>query len=224
MTFKEAYERTGRILNVSVIPYDTNSPTKLLSYVTAPDCVIYSAVIASAAVPGILNPVVLLIKRKDGSIAPWEFQGKHKDGSLRSDIPLHSLHLLYNVNFSIASQVNPHIHLFHFAARGSVGRPVSHRGGKGWRGGFLLSSAEQYLKLELTKNFRVLRDLELLPEFAGQNWSAVFLQKFEGNVTIFPKSRILDWLHLLDDPDRIELARMIKVGQSVTWPKVSFYF
>jgi hypothetical protein len=25
----------------------------------------------------------------------------------------------------------------------------------GWRGGFLLSAAEQYLKLELTKNFRV---------------------------------------------------------------------
>lgn len=60
MTFKEAYERTGRILNisgesslprcgrelnklVSVIPYDTHSPTKLLNYLTAPDCVIYTA-------------------------------------------------------------------------------------------------------------------------------------------------------------------------------------
>ena len=30
------------------------------------------------------------------------------------------------------------------------------------------------------QNFRVIRDLELMPEFAGQNWSAVFLQKFEG--------------------------------------------
>lgn len=43
MTFREAYERTGRILNVSVIPYDTHSPTKLLNYLTAPDCVIYTA-------------------------------------------------------------------------------------------------------------------------------------------------------------------------------------
>lgn len=85
----------------------------------------------------------------------WEFQGKHKDGSLRVDIPLHSLHLLYNVNFSVVSQVNPHIHLFHFAPRGAPGRPVSHRKGKGWRGGFLLSAAEQFLKIELTKNFRV---------------------------------------------------------------------
>ncbi|KAM0745772.1 patatin-domain-containing protein [Meredithblackwellia eburnea MCA 4105] len=220
MTFKEAYERTGKILNVSVIPYDTHSPTKLLNYLTAPDCVIYTAVIASAAVPGILNPVCLLTKDRDGKVHPWEFQGKHKDGSLRVDIPLQALHLLYNVNFSIVSQVNPHIHLFHFAPRGAPGRPVSHRSGKGWRGGFFLSAAEQFLKLELTKNFRVIRDLELLPELGGQNWSAVFLQKFEGTVTVWPKSRLLDWVHILTDPDRDELSRMIRVGQAVTWPKI----
>ncbi|GAA5927972.1 hypothetical protein JCM3775_002778 [Rhodotorula graminis] len=220
MTFREAFERTGRILNVSVIPSDTHSPTKLLNYLSAPDCVIYTAVIASAAVPGILNPVVLLTKDKDGKLHPWEFQGKHKDGSLRVDIPLQALHMLYNVNFSIVSQVNPHIHLFHFAPRGSPGRPVSHRQGRGWRGGFLLAAAEGYCKIELVKWFRVIRDLELMPELAGQNWSGVFLQKFEGSVTIWPKSRFSDWFRLLTDPDRDELARMIRVGQRVTWPKI----
>lgn len=29
-----------------------------------------------------------------------------------------------------------------------------------------------------------------------------------------------DWLRILSDPDREELARMINVGQLVTWPKV----
>lgn len=53
LTFKEAYERTGRIFNVSVIPYDPHSPPKLLNYLTAPDCVIWSAVLASAAIPGV---------------------------------------------------------------------------------------------------------------------------------------------------------------------------
>ncbi|TNY17939.1 acyl transferase/acyl hydrolase/lysophospholipase [Rhodotorula diobovata] len=220
MTFREAFERTGRILNVSVIPSDTHSPTKLLNYLSAPDCVIYTAVIASAAVPGIINPVVLLTKDKEGKLHPWEFQGKHKDGSLRVDIPLQALHLLYNVNFSIVSQVNPHIHLFHFAPRGSPGRPVSHRQGRGWRGGFLLAAAEGYCKIELVKWFRVIRDLELMPELGGQNWSGVFLQKFEGSVTIWPKSRFKDWFRLLTDPDRDELARMIRVGQRVTWPKI----
>lgn len=31
---------------------------------------------------------------------------------------------------------------------------------KGWRGGFILSAAEQFLKLELTKNFKVCPLLE----------------------------------------------------------------
>ena len=53
LTFKEAYEKTGRIFNVSVIPYDPHSPPKLLNYMTAPDCVIWSAVLASAAIPGV---------------------------------------------------------------------------------------------------------------------------------------------------------------------------
>ncbi|BGO93196.1 hypothetical protein NBRC10512_007551 [Rhodotorula toruloides] len=220
MTFKEAFERTGRILNVSVIPADTHSPTKLLNYLTAPDCVIYSAVIASAAVPGIINPVVLMTKGKDGKLRPHDFSQLHKDGSLRVDIPLQDLHLLYNVNFSVVSQVNPHIHLFNFASRGSPGRPVSHRRGRGWRGGWFLSAAEHYLKIEMLKWFRVIRDLELLPELGNQNWSNVFLQKFEGSVTIWPKSRIADWPRILTDPDRNELARMIRVGQQVTWPKI----
>lgn len=43
LTFREAYERTGRILNISVIPYDPHSPPKVLNYITAPDCVIWSA-------------------------------------------------------------------------------------------------------------------------------------------------------------------------------------
>lgn len=66
-------------------------------------------------------------------------------------------------------------------------------------GGFLLSAAEQFLKHELTKNFKVgyklarrydanllsqvIRDLELMPQLLGQDWSSVFLQKFEGSVT-----------------------------------------
>jgi hypothetical protein len=47
----------------------------------------------------------------------------------------------------------------------------------------VLSAAEQWLKLELTKNFKLIRDLELLPTLLGQDWSSVFLQRFEGSVT-----------------------------------------
>lgn len=104
-TFREAYERTGRILNVSCVPSDPHSPTILTNYLTSPDCIIWSAVIASAAVPGILNPVVLMKKNRDGSLGPYSFGHKWKDGSLRTDIPITALNLHFNVNFTIVSQV-----------------------------------------------------------------------------------------------------------------------
>ncbi|KAF9428365.1 hypothetical protein BGZ94_002627 [Podila epigama] len=196
LTFLEAYERTGRILNISVIPYDPHSPPKLLNYLTTPDCVVWSAVIASAAIPGILNPVVLMRKRADGSLVPFSYGGRgFKD-------------------------VNPHVHLFFYAARGSVGRPVSHLYGEGWRGGFLAASIEQFLKLDLSKWLKVLRDLELLPRFMNQDWSWIWLQKFDGHVTILPKSGFSDWLHLLTDPDENRMLHCLTVGERQTFPKL----
>ncbi|KAF9921859.1 hypothetical protein FBU30_008079 [Linnemannia zychae] len=221
LTFLEAYERTGRILNVSVIPYDPHSPPKLLNYLTTPDCVIWSAVIASAAVPGILNPVVLMRKRPDGTLVPFSYGGRgFKDGSLRADIPLQALHTHFNVNYTIVSQVNPHVHLFFYAARGSIGRPVSHLYGEGWRGGFLAASIEQFLKLDLSKWLKVLRDLELLPKVMNQDWSWIWLQKFDGHVTILPKSGFSDWLQLLTDPSIDRMRHCLTVGEKQTFPKL----
>ena len=219
-TFKEAYERTGRILNVSVIPHNMHSPPKLINYITAPDCVIWSALIASAAVPGILNPVVLMMKTKSGKLVPYNFGHRWKDGSLRTDIPVQQLNMYFNVNFSVVSQTNPHISIFFYAPRGSVGRPVSHRKGRGWRGGFLASAMEQYLKLELNKNLKVLRDLELLPRPLGQDWSSIWLQRFDGNVTIWPKTVPSDFWYILSDPTPERLERMILFGKRATFPKL----
>ncbi|KAI9707460.1 MAG: hypothetical protein M1836_000421 [Candelina mexicana] len=222
MTFREAYERTGRILNVSCVPSDPHSPTILTNYLTSPDCVIWSAVLASAAVPGILNPVVLMKKANDGTLVPYSFGHKWKDGSLRTDIPLRALNLHFNVNFSIVSQVNPHINIFFFSSRGTVGRPVTHRRGRGWRGGFLGSATEQYLKLDLNKWLKVLRHLELLPRPLGQDWSELWLQRFSGTITIWPKSVLSDFYYILSDPTPQRLARMLHVGQQSTFPKLKF--
>lgn len=223
MTFREAYERTGRILNVSCVPADPHSPTMLCNYLTSPDCVVWSAVLASAAVPGILNPVVLMMKQRDGTLVPYSFGHKWKDGSLRTDIPLKALNLHFNVNFTIVSQVNPHINLFFFSSRGSVGQPVTHRKGRGWRGGFLGSAAEQYIKLDLTKWLKILRQLELLPRLLGQDWSQVWLQQgFGGTVTIWPKSVPTDFARILTDPTPARLARMLHEGQQSAFPTVKF--
>ena len=79
------------------------------------------------------------MKKPDGTLIPYSFGHKWKDGryvvriathsrgltsfSLRTDIPLKALNLHFDVSFSIVSQVNPHINLFFFSSRGAVGRP-----------------------------------------------------------------------------------------------------
>jgi len=209
-------------LNVTCVPSDPHTPSILANYLTAPDCVIWSAVLASAAVPGILNPVVLMKKTREGKIEPFSFGHKWKDGSLRTDIPLQSLNLHFNVNFPIVSQVNPHINLFFFSSRGTVGRPTTHRRGRGWRGGFLGSAIEQYIKLDLTKWLKVMRYLELLPRPLGQDWSEIWLQRFSGTITIWPKSKISDFYYILSDPTMQRLAGMIHMGQLAAWPKLKF--
>ncbi|KAJ2906706.1 hypothetical protein MKZ38_000442 [Zalerion maritima] len=222
MTFREAFERTGRILNVSCVPADPHSPTILCNYLTSPDCVIWSAVLASAAVPGILNPVVLMMKDRSGELIPYSFGHKWKDGSLRTDIPIKALNLHFNVNFTIVSQVNPHVNLFFFSSRGTVGSPVTHRKGRGWRGGFVGTSVEQYVKLDLNKWLKVLKHLELLPRPLGQDWSQLWLQPFSGTITIWPQTVPSDFWYILSDPDSRRLARMIHEGQQSCFPKISF--
>ncbi|KKK11944.1 hypothetical protein ARAM_004647 [Aspergillus rambellii] len=206
-TFREAYERTGRILNVSCVPSDPHSPTILANYLTSPNCVIWSAVLASAAVPGILNPVVLMTKKRDGTLAPYSFGHRWKDGSLRTDIPIKALNLHFNVNFTIVSQVRrpprwPQIKFTYLLLLGSA--------------------IEQYIKLDMNKWLRVLRHLELLPRPMGQDWSQIWLQKFSGTVTIWPKTIPSDFYHILSDPSPERLARMLRTGQQSTFPKIQF--
>ncbi|KAI5465456.1 acyl transferase/acyl hydrolase/lysophospholipase [Mariannaea sp. PMI_226] len=222
LTFREAYERTGRILNVTCVPADPHSPTILCNYLTSPDCVIWSAVLASAAVPGILNPVVLMMKTRDGTLEPYSFGHKWKDGSLRTDIPIKALNTHFNVNFTIVSQVNPHINLFFFSSRGSVGHPVTHRKGRGWRGGYLMSAFENYLKLDMNKWLKFIRHAELLPRPLGQDWSQLWLQQFSGTITIWPKTILSDFWHILSDPDPQRLARMLHEGRQSAFPKLKF--
>jgi len=75
MTFFEAYERTGRILNVSVSPADTNEPPRLLNYLTAPQALIWSAVAASSAFPGLFPAQHLLARNAQGEVVRWASWG-----------------------------------------------------------------------------------------------------------------------------------------------------
>ncbi|KAL8940656.1 MAG: hypothetical protein Q9216_002704 [Gyalolechia sp. 2 TL-2023] len=126
------------------------------------------------------------------------------------------------LNISIVSQVNPHVNLFFFSSRGTVGRPVTHRKGRGWRGGYLGSAIETSIKLDLAKYLKILKHLELLPRPLGQDWSGIWLQQFSGTVTLWAKIRLSDFFYLLSDPSPQRLAYMIRAGQRSAFPKLLF--
>lgn len=66
VTFLEAFERTGRMLNVTVTAADTNEPPRMLNYLTAPHVIVWSAVAASSAFPGLFPAQELYAKDNNG--------------------------------------------------------------------------------------------------------------------------------------------------------------
>jgi hypothetical protein len=73
----------------------------------------------------------------------------------------------------------------------------------------------------LQKWVYLIRDLELLPKIFGSDFSNLFLQKFEGSVTIVPPITWEDYMRLMSDPDRRLMSQYIKGGQEKTWAKMS---
>lgn len=109
VTFLEAYRRTRRVLNITVTSaVDSGGDnSRLLNYLTAPNVLIYTAVLASCAIPGVYEPVELRAKNKLGEVTPYHPQGSHwQDGSIVSDLPTERLSELFNINQFIVSQVS----------------------------------------------------------------------------------------------------------------------
>lgn len=120
LTFQEAYDLTGRILGITVCSPRKHEPPRCLNYLTAPHVLIWSAVTASCAFPGLFEAQELMAKDRFGDIVPFHApfesteQGTNevrrwRDGSLESDLPIIQLKELFNVNHFIVSQANPHI-------------------------------------------------------------------------------------------------------------------
>lgn len=66
LTFEEAYEKTGRHINISIAPAELNQSARLLNAITSPNVYIRKAVLASCAVPGIFPSVTLYAKNVNG--------------------------------------------------------------------------------------------------------------------------------------------------------------
>lgn len=123
LTFQEAYDLSGRVLGISVCSPRQHEPPRCLNYLTSPHVVIWSAVTASCAFPGLFEAQELMAKDRHGRLVPYHsptlgqvgpeelnnMKRQWRDGSLESDLPMLQLKELFNVNHFIVSQANPHI-------------------------------------------------------------------------------------------------------------------
>lgn len=73
LTFREAHERTGRVVCITCTPAKMasgSSPPLILNHLNAPNVTLGSAVLASSCVPGLIPPVTLQ-EKVDGVTRPW---------------------------------------------------------------------------------------------------------------------------------------------------------
>ena len=213
-TFEEAFQKTGRSINVSVSPVQTHQKARLLCGYTSPYLLVWSAVLASAAVPGIFPPVPLMKKDIQGNVLPYMSRLKFVDGSVVSDLPIERLMHLYDVNFTIVSQTNPHVVPF-LNRRGrdekiNVANLPMH----------LLKSEIQFHGQGMFDYLRKRVQPEMLRQVAGQMYT-IMGQRYSGDVTISPTYRLRDYRRMLSNPDPAWVREMILQGERATWPKIS---
>ena len=215
-TFEEAWQRTGRDLFICV--YSDAEQTRVLNWRTTPKVTIASAVIASSALPNIMHGQSLQIKNADGTIVNEE-GSKFFDGSLKHDVPLDHLNTHFsnlNCRYTIVSQVEPHILPFFYCPQGSPGNPEIARRGDGLKGGFMLSLAERFLKLDMQKYLALIRDFRINVR-AISEFDDAFLQKTWGDCTIRPEMNFSDYFAVFSNPTGKSMEAYIQRGRTATY-------
>ncbi|KAL8270886.1 hypothetical protein Esti_005180 [Eimeria stiedai] len=226
ITFKEAFERTGRCLNIAMTRADRDGEVQLMNHKNAPNVVVWSAVCCSCAFPFLTLPMPLLERHRGDrlSISPPHCQETpcYHDGSLSGDVPLKALSAACGALYTIVSQVNPHVFPFSgIHAHGEAGKPVSWRGAGGqWRGGFVLSGLELLLKEHLRFLLRLIALLNVSPTFRGINARSLALQPYTGDITVSPRRLYWRHLKLMNDQSLDDVQWYVQEGRLMSFPKL----
>ncbi|KAG2389151.1 hypothetical protein C9374_014551 [Naegleria lovaniensis] len=211
VTFEEAYKISGRVLNITVSGQSAGYQTHegLLNYLTAPNVLIWSAAVASCSLPMLYKAVPLMAKDRDGNIVPYHnfANQKYQDGTLFYDLPITRLAELFNVNFYIASQVNPHVLPFISNSRKQKNS--------------LLSNIISLIGSEIKYRIEQLYSLSLIPE-RFRWFELVISQSYEAHVTIVPCDLNFENMKkILSNPTFEYIKQAIHQGMRRTFPHMN---
>lgn len=220
LTFREAYNRTGRILNVTVSPVSFHEQPSLLNYITSPNVLIWSAVCASCALPGVFPSTILYEKDPaTGKSREWNhISVKFVDGSVDNDLPITRLSEMFNVDHIIACQVNPHVAPFLKLSLAAVGGEIENESSAIFKSYFSAVynclTAEVIHYLDLGRELGIARNL-------SKKIKSVLTQRYSGDITILPQLRITELNKILVNPTPEFVLDTTVRGARSTWPKIS---
>lgn len=208
VTFQEAFDRTGRILNISISPSSSyTEPPRLLNYLSAPHTVVWSAVAASAAFPFLFKPTPLLAKNRRGEFVRFspESERRWQDGSLRQDLPKKGLSELFNVNYTVVSQINPHVIPLLSLKR-------------------LSPTLMSLVNAEIQHRCKLMR--EILPSWIPGVWLLeCYGQEWEGDVTMHLRTNLSNYFELIrrtvTNPNTERMNLTMVEAKGATWPKLA---
>ena len=212
LTFQEAYDLSGRELNISIAPAETHQKSRLLNATTTPNVYIRQAVLASAAVPGVYPPVTLAAKNHLGEKQAYLPSRKWVDGSVSDDMPAKRLARLYGVNHYIVSQTNPHV--IPFVADGkkktdalSLIRNASISTARAW-----VNAGAGSLERPLSVSPALTRATNIALSIINQDYI--------GDINILPQNKYFNPFKLLAYLSEKEIRQLVSSGERATWPRI----
>ena len=226
LTFREAYNKTGKILNITVSPASIYEQPKLLNNLTAPNVLIWSAVCASCSLPGVFPSTPLFEKDPHtGKIKEWGATNLHlsnmkfMDGSVDNDMPISCLSEMFNVDHIIACQVNIHVFPLLKFSNTCVGGEIEKEITARFRN--QVTKIFKFFSDETIHFLDILKELEFHP-YLMTKLKHLFLQQYSGNVTILPDLSMVGHFHeVLKNPSQLFLLHQTTLGARATWPKIS---
>lgn len=223
LTFEEAYNRSKRVLNITVVTEGQGGVPTLLNYLTAPNVLIWTAAVASnASSPSLYGhrKSTLLCKDVNGHIVPWapanttDFHHWTHISYNDRDSPLRRIAELFNVNHFIVSQARPYLIPF---LQSDMHGPslVESRSKTTQLSAFLV----RMIGLEIRHRLRQLDTLRLLP--ASIRRFLVDEQIPAASMTLVPEVTSGDFIRLLETPTRETVNYWILRGERSVWPAVA---
>ena len=210
LTFREAFERSGRHISISVSPCERHHSPRLLNAMTSPHVLIRSAVRASCAIPGLFEPVQLMARNATGQTVPY-LPSRWIDGVFAADLPAKQLARLYGVNHYVVSMINPMLlPIFRDRKLQSARlQPIFSIAKGSIRAA--LKSADVYIGKYLPAS-----SLGVVNKVAHDLLS----QSYVGDISIAPERRLFSPLRLLSPFTYDEIQALILAGERQTWPRI----